>query len=148
MLETTGAGYMVPAAAVEFMDQLADKLKGEAMTEDFALQYQQALNTFRRCVAKETPLTPKLNKGRHGHRYDSYTCRRCGAGIREAVENYCWNCGQKITDAYLGRRKTKEEQKEYTRPETAAAIEEVDRMKGYDWTEGVPGGAAEGGGAA
>lgn len=123
---------MIPAEAVAFMERLAALVNDDARTPDFIQQYEQAMNTFRRSVARDTPLAPKLNKGIRGSRYDSYTCGRCGAGIREAVEKYCWSCGQRVTDAYLGRRKTKEEQREHTTPARAAAIEEVAQMEGYD----------------
>lgn len=64
-------------------------------------------------LAKDVPCEPKFYPGRYGHKYDSYTCGRCGAGISEAYWKYCPNCGQRINDAYLGRRKTKEEQRKY-----------------------------------
>ncbi len=66
-----------------------------------------------RALAKMSPMAPKLYPGKYGHRYDRYACAECGAGITEAHWNYCPNCGQRISDASLGRRKTDEEQAKY-----------------------------------
>ena len=57
---------------------------------------------------KALPVEPKALKG---PRYVSYSCGNCGSGIPEAVFKYCPECGRRITDAYLGRRKTKKEQR-------------------------------------
>ena len=63
-------------------------------------------------LAKDVPVEPKFYKGKYGSKYDSYACGRCGFTI-VTVYKYCPNCGQRITDNYLGRRKTKQEQIEY-----------------------------------
>lgn len=40
---------------------------------------------------------PKFHKGRHGKKYDYYTCGNCGAEVKHGVvENYCFNCGYRI----------------------------------------------------
>ena len=61
-------------------------------------------------LSRQVPKEPKLHKGMHITDY--YTCGNCGFGIN-VVYHYCPNCGQRITDCYLGRRKTKEEQNKY-----------------------------------
>ena len=63
-------------------------------------------------LAKDVPVEPKFYPGKYGHKYDSYACGRCGFGII-TVYKFCPNCGQRITDNYLGRRKTKDEQAKY-----------------------------------
>lgn len=63
-------------------------------------------------LAKDVPLEPKFHPGKYGTKYDSYSCGRCGSGI-QVFYRFCPNCGQRITDNYLGRRKTKKEQLEY-----------------------------------
>lgn len=42
---------------------------------------------------KSIPVKPTLHKGIYGHKYDTYSCGNCGAGINEAFYQYCPNCG-------------------------------------------------------
>ena len=42
-------------------------------------------------------MKPKYHKGRHGSRYDWWTCSNCGCELTHDVgQNYCWNCGHMI----------------------------------------------------
>ena len=77
-------------------------------------------------LAKDVPVEPRFNKGKYGSKYDSYSCGRCGFGISEIVYKYCPNCGQRITDAYLGRRKTKKEQTKYHQMNVFDLLAEVE----------------------
>ena len=45
---------------------------------------------------KDAGVKPRFNKGIYGHKYDSWTCGNCGAGIPDVLPNYCRNCGYKI----------------------------------------------------
>lgn len=45
---------------------------------------------------KGVPIEPKFHAGKYGHKYDNYTCGRCGFGIDPVIAQYCQNCGQKI----------------------------------------------------
>jgi len=38
---------------------------------------------------------PKFHKGKHGKRYDYYTCGNCGCTI-DVNYDYCFNCGYRI----------------------------------------------------
>lgn len=71
------------------------------------------MTTLRWGLVRNYPLEPTFHKGRSGKKYDHYTCGNCGFGVTEAFIKYCENCGQRLTDAYAGRRKTQEEQEQY-----------------------------------
>ena len=45
---------------------------------------------------KDIPVERKFYKGKYGHKYDSYACGNCGAGILEANWSYCPTCGFRI----------------------------------------------------
>ena len=45
---------------------------------------------------KDIPVLPRFNKGRYGHKYDSYSCGNCGAGIDAVLYKFCPNCGYAI----------------------------------------------------
>ena len=122
MLKITGAAMSGPDA-IEYMEELT-----EFITDEMLPTHEKALNAFRYVVARDIPVEPKFYPGRVSRKYDSYTCGNCGFGLKEAYEKYCCNCGQRVTDAYLGRRKTREEQKEHTTPAGRAAIDEKAAM--------------------
>lgn len=122
MLKITGAAMSGPDA-IEYMEGLT-----KFITDEMLPTHEQALNAFRHAVARDIPVEPKYHPGRVSRRYDSYTCGNCGAILSEAFMEYCSKCGQRATDAYLGRRMTKEEQKEYTTPARRTAIDEKAAM--------------------
>ena len=70
---------------------------------------ERVLNRMRYEFDKDKPVEPRFHKGINGRKYDSYSCGNCGAVI-VTVYKWCPSCGFRITDNYLGGRKTKEEQ--------------------------------------
>ena len=70
---------------------------------------EYVLNRMRYEFDKDIPVEPKFHKGKYGHQYDSYSCGNCGHGISTGYK-FCPECGFRITDNYLGRRKTAAEQ--------------------------------------
>lgn len=50
----------------------------------------------------------------------------------EPVHKWCWNCGQALSDAYLGRRKTTEEQMEHQSDLMKKAIQRVEDTYGKE----------------
>ena len=42
---------------------------------------------------KDIPVPVKYHPGKYGHKYDSYACGNCGAGILEAHYKFCPSCG-------------------------------------------------------
>ena len=45
----------------------------------------------------EFGMKPKYHKGKHGSKYDKWTCRQCGSDLVYGVcENYCNNCGYRV----------------------------------------------------
>lgn len=51
------------------------------------------LNRMRYERDKTIPVKPKFLPGKYGHKYDSYSCGNCGAGITQAHWEFCPNCG-------------------------------------------------------
>lgn len=102
--DVTGQQYN-PRKAIDLFERLVDG-------DDGLLQDDVLIATIRRALVRNYPLEPKFDKGKNGKKYDRYLCGNCGCGVSEAVYKYCPICGQKITDAYLGRRKTQAEQEE------------------------------------
>ena len=102
--EVIGQQYN-PRKAIDLFERLADG-------DDGLLQDDALITTIRRALVRNYPLEPKFDKGKNGKKYDRYSCGNCGYGVSEAGYKYCPSCGQKITDAYLGRRKTQAEQEE------------------------------------
>lgn len=78
------------------------------ITEDELIQKQVMY-----ALARMSPMEPILHKGKYGHKYDNYACANCGAPVNEITYHFCPNCGQKLTNAYLGRRETEEEHKKH-----------------------------------
>ena len=91
---------------------------------------EQVINRLRYAIDRDTPLAPKLHPGKYGHKYDSYTCTRCGAVVDNLAHKWCWNCGQALSDAYLGRKKTTEEQMEHQSDLMKKAIQVVSAARG------------------
>lgn len=42
---------------------------------------------------KSIPVKRVFHKGKYGHKYDTYSCGNCGAGLPEACWSYCPSCG-------------------------------------------------------
>ena len=78
------------------------------ITEKYLIQKQVIY-----ALARMSPMAPILHSGKYGHKYDNYTCANCGASVNEIVYHFCPNCGQRLTDASLGKRQTEEERKKY-----------------------------------
>ena len=58
-------------------------------------KYQQAMNTLKKLVAKETPKKPKIDSAKNGTVY--CICPKCGENLMLSLDrNYCGACGQKI----------------------------------------------------
>ena len=74
---------------------------------------ERLIKTIRRALVAQYPLEPEYDKGRNGKKYDRYFCGNCGFGVTESFYNYCPNCGQRLTDAYAGGRKTQADQETY-----------------------------------
>lgn len=66
---------------------------------------ERVLNRMKYEFSKNEPVEPKFSPGKFGHKYDSYTCGNCGYLLKTGYR-YCPNCSYRITDNYLGRRKT------------------------------------------
>lgn len=62
-------------------------------------------------LERQVPKEPKHMKGKYIH--DWFVCGNCGGPKLDITWHYCPNCGQRITDASMGGRKTKEEQDKY-----------------------------------
>lgn len=88
--------------ALEWLRKLPVKPEEEIMKE-------RVINRAEYEFLKDKPVAPKFHKGVYGKKYDSYTCGQCGFVI-SCHDNWCPNCGFRIADNYLGRRKTAEEQ--------------------------------------
>ena len=54
---------------------------------------------------KTIPVKPKFPKGIYGHKFDSWFCGNCGAGIAEAHWKYCPSCGFAIGEKYENRNR-------------------------------------------
>lgn len=120
-----------PARAVKFMADLLDKLPDAVKTPEFCQEYERAMNSIRICAAKQIKIPPRVNPPQKAWHHADYVCKSCGRHLNEISEDYCPRCGQHISDAYLGRRATLEEQIEYQEPDLAAATVEVDRAGGW-----------------
>lgn len=113
---------MAPADALVLLEQLQESV-GAGNDTDFAY----ALNTVRYAVARNIPVAPRFSKGRNGPTYDAYYCQRCGSQVHPVGSRYCWNCGQRLSDAYLGRRKTSQEQREHMTAATLRAMNDLEQ---------------------
>lgn len=113
---------MAPADALAYIERLKDCICTGDETE-----MTWALNTVRYALARNIQVAPKFEKGRNGPRYDRYTCLRCGWLVGKSCGKYCENCGQRLSDNFLGRRKTKEEQRKYASAETLRAMDELEQ---------------------
>ena len=69
--------------------------------------------TMRRALVAQYPAEPGFQKGIHGKKFNRYSCQNCGFGVSEAFYNFCPSCGQALTEAYCGGRKTQEEEEKY-----------------------------------
>ena len=118
---------MAPADALVLLEQLQASV---CAGDDTDLAY--ALNTVRYAVARIIPVAPRFTKGRNGPTYDAYYCQRCGSQVNPVGGRYCWNCGQRLSDAYLGRRKTSREQREYMSAATLRAMDDLERSTEND----------------
>ena len=58
-------------------------------------EYEYALNRFRFMAQRMIPVKPRFNKGKYGHKYDSYSCGKCGAVVTVSSK-YCSQCGRPI----------------------------------------------------
>ena len=54
---------------------------------------ERVLNRMRYEFDKDIPVPAKFHKGRYGHKYDTWTCGNCGAGVPEVGWKFCPNCG-------------------------------------------------------
>lgn len=113
---------MAPADALVLLEQLQERV-GAGDNTDLAY----ALNTVRYAVARNIPIAPRFEKGRNGPAYDRYTCLRCGSRASPVGSRYCGNCGQKLSDAYLGRRRTAQEQREHMTTATIRAMDDLEK---------------------
>ncbi len=93
---------------------------------------EQVANRVKYAIYRDIPLAPIFHRGRNGHKYDSYTCARCGAGVLDHSAEWCGRCGQRLSDPYLGRRKTTEEQMEHSSDEMKRAIRNVEAVYGEE----------------
>ena len=118
---------MAPADALVLLEQLQASV---CAGDDTDLAY--ALNTVRYAVARIIPVAPRFTKGRNGPTYDAYYCQRCGSQVNPVGGRYCWNCGQRLSDAYLGRRKTSQEQREHMSAATLRAMDDLERSTEND----------------
>ena len=118
---------MAPADALVLLEQLQESV-GPGNDTDLAY----ALNTVRYAVARNIPVAPRFSKGRNGPTYDAYYCQRSGSQVGPVGSKYCWNCGQRLSDSYLGRRKTAQEQREYMSTATLRAMDDLERSTEND----------------
>ena len=123
---------MAPADALVLLEQLQECI---GAGDDTDLAY--ALNTVRYAVARNIPIAPRFSKGRNGPTYDSYTCLRCGSRASPVGSRYCWNCGQRLSDSYLGRRKTSQEQREHMSAATLRAMDDLEQSAAESYEEPV-----------
>lgn len=121
---------MAPADALVLLEQLQESV-GAGNDTDLAY----ALNTVRYAVARNIPVAPRYSKGRNGPTYDAYYCQRCGSQVHPVGSEYCWNCGQQLSDAYLGRRKTSQEQREHMTAATRRAMDDLEQSVAEERTE-------------
>ena len=121
---------MAPADALVLLEQLQESV---GAGDDTDLAY--ALNTVRYAVARNIPVAPRFSKGRNGPTYDAYYCQRCGSQVNHVGGRYCWNCGQRLSDAYLGRRKTSQEQREHMTAATLRAMNDLEQSFAAERTE-------------
>ena len=54
------------------------------------------INRMKYEFAKDIAVKPRFNKGKYGHKYDSFSCGKCGSGINEAWYEFCPRCGFRI----------------------------------------------------
>lgn len=87
--------------------------RGKSMNKHYAdLTINEKVNNqVAWALARQVPKEPKRMRGKYIH--DWYICGNCGGPKLEITDHYCRNCGQRITDASMGERKTKEEQNKY-----------------------------------
>ena len=105
-LHDQGGPIYNPRKTLTLFDRLAE---GEIdLLKDSTL-----MRSIRRALVRDYPLEPKFRPGKYGKKYDSYTCANCGFGVTESFYKCCPNCGQALTDPYLGGRKSQEEQERY-----------------------------------
>ena len=98
-----------PRKALMLFDLLTT---GKNKASDF-LKDDRLMRTIRRALVAQYPAEPNFQKGIHGKKFNRYSCQNCGFGVSEASYNYCPSCGQALTEAYCGGRKTQEEEEKY-----------------------------------
>ena len=129
---------MSTSRAIRMLSSLIEQQAGDPQT---AADYDRMLNTIRYALRKTVPVEPCFRPGRYGRKYDNYTCGVCGAGVNDIGYKYCPNCGQRLTDDYLGRRATTEEQMRGNDDIDAADIAllaaEIEKRRGKSRPRGI-----------
>lgn len=109
LLHDCGGPVYNPRKALMLFDHLiADENKTAELLQD-----DRFIRTIRRALVARYPAEPNFQKGIHGKKFNRYSCQNCGFGVSETSYNYCPSCGQALTEAYCGGRKTQEEEEKY-----------------------------------
>lgn len=101
-----GSGTLGEIDTLELLERLIKRVDGVKEKMD----YERAMNRVKLSLLKGIPAIPRRVKSLRGSLYDTYNCGRCGSIVTSAGAEYCWQCGQKIARAYLGRRVEKPEE--------------------------------------
>ncbi len=90
MLELTDGGRCMSGPdAVEFFERLADMIDEDIRTDDFCDEYTWALNRLRYHVRQSLPVPVKVSRVKG----TTYSCGKCGHGLRPNGNGFCPKCG-------------------------------------------------------
>lgn len=82
------------------MDKMGSKTLEYITLEECIKEYENpelSRPRIEKMFRAEMGKKPKFHAGKHGHKYDNYTCGNCGKTLKYDVgENYCWNCGYRV----------------------------------------------------
>ena len=69
----------------------------KAQPDDDNGMKERVINRMRYEAKKAEPQWPYFSKGKYGPKYDSFTCRNCGATLKAGTfPKYCQNCGTAV----------------------------------------------------
>lgn len=83
--------------ALKLLDEVCSEVDASKHGKGFSESLSRMKNRFAYHIGQAEQMKPKYHKGRHGSRYDWWTCSNCGCELTHDVgQNYCWNCGHMI----------------------------------------------------